>query len=297
MVEIVEVGPRDGLQNAPVVLAPAVRAEFARRAAAAGVERVEAVSFVRADRVPQMAGAEEVIAALGAEASAIGLVINARGLERLIGLGVPGARVLALTSDTFSRRNSNVGADEGARRAAEMITRAREAGVAAGGIVGTAFGCPFEGEIDLATTVRIATTLAEAGASEIILADTIGVAVPRQIREAMQALAGIGVPLGLHLHNTRNTGYANAIAGVEHGATILDASLGGLGGCPFAPGAAGNIATEDLAYLLEREGVPTGVDIAAAAAAARWVAERTGLDLQGMVHRVDAFPPVAAASR
>lgn len=291
MVRIVEVGPRDGLQNAPVRLAPAVRAEFARRAAAAGVDRVEAVSFVREDRIPQMAGAEEVVAALGDDVDAIGLVINPRGLERLISLGLPGARVLALTSDTFSRRNSNVGADEGLRRAAEMISRACEAGVAAGGIVGAAFGCPFEGEVPLATTVATAEALAAAGAREIILADTIGVAVPRQVGAALDALAGIGVPLGLHLHNTRNTGYANAIAGVQHGATVFDASLGGLGGCPFAPGAAGNIATEDLVYLLEREGVPTGVDLAAAVDAARWVAGQTGLELPGMVHRVDPFPP------
>lgn len=295
MAQIVEVGPRDGLQNAPVRLAPAVRAEFARRAAAAGVARVEAVSFVREDAVPQMAGAEEVVAALGDGVDAIGLVINPRGLERLIALQLPGARVLALTSDTFSRRNSNVGAAEGLRRAAEMIAGARAAGVAAGGIVGAAFGCPFEGEIPLATTVATAQALAEAGASEIILADTIGVAVPRQIREALSALAGIGVPLGLHLHNTRNTGYANAIAGAEAGATVFDASLGGLGGCPFAPGAAGNIATEDLAWLFAREGIPTRIDLPAAIDAARWVGGQTGLDLPGLVHRVDAFPPLVRA--
>lgn len=291
MVRIVEVGPRDGLQNAPVVVAPELRAEFARRAAAAGVDRVEAVSFVREDTIPQMAGAEEVVAALGDDVDAIGLVINPRGLERLIGLGVPGARVLALTSDTFSRRNSNVGAAEGLRRACAMIADAREAGVAAGGIVGAAFGCPFEGEIPLTTTVATAQALAAAGATEVILADTIGVAVPRQVAEALDALAGLGVPLGLHLHNTRNTGYANAIAGVQHGATVLDASLGGIGGCPFAPGAAGNIATEDLVYLLEREGMQTGVRLSAAIAAARWAHEATGLTLPGMVHRVDAFPP------
>lgn len=292
MVRIVEVGPRDGLQNAPVVVAPALRAEFARRAAAAGVDRVEAVSFVREDRIPQMAGAEEVVAALGDDVDAIGLVINPRGLERLIALEVPGARVLALTSDTFSRRNSNVGADEGLRRACAMIADAREAGVAAGGIVGAAFGCPFEGEVPLATTVATAQALAEAGATEVILADTIGVAVPRQVAEALDALAGLGVPLGLHLHNTRNTGYANAITGVQHGATVLDASLGGIGGCPFAPGAAGNIATEDLVYLLEREGIATGVRLSAAVAAARWAHEVTGLALPGMVHRVEPFPPM-----
>ncbi len=292
MVRIVEVGPRDGLQNAPVVVAPALRAEFARRAAAAGVDRVEAMSFVREDRIPQMAGAEEVVAALGDDVDAIGLVINPRGLERLIALEVPGARVLALTSDTFSRRNSNVGADEGLRRACAMIADAREAGVAAGGIVGAAFGCPFEGEVPLATTVATAQALAEAGATEVILADTIGVAVPRQVAEALDALAGLGVPLGLHLHNTRNTGYANAIAGVQHGATVLDASLGGIGGCPFAPGAAGNIATEDLVYLLEREGIATGVRLSAAVAAARWAHEVTGLALPGMVHRVEPFPPM-----
>lgn len=292
MVRIVEVGPRDGLQNAPVVVAPALRAEFARRAAAAGVDRVEAVSFVREDRIPQMAGAEEVVAALGDDVDAIGLVINPRGLERLIALEVPGARVLALTSDTFSRRNSNVGADEGLRRACAMIADAREASVAAGGIVGAAFGCPFEGEVPLATTVATAQALAEAGATEVILADTIGVAVPRQVAEALDALAGLGVPLGLHLHNTRNTGYANAIAGVQHGATVLDASLGGIGGCPFAPGAAGNIATEDLVYLLEREGIATGVRLSAAIAAARWAHEVTGLALPGMVHRVEPFPPM-----
>ncbi len=292
MVEIVEVGPRDGLQNAPRTFPPTLRAELCTRAAESGIRRVEAVSFVHPDRVPQMAGAEAVICGIDAEAAVlpIGLVLNERGLERLLDLGMHEARIVVTVSDAFSRRNVGTSTAEALAAATRMITRAVELGVHTGGVIATAFGCPFTGDVPLRDTLAVAERFAEAGADELIFADTIGVAVPREIRNVLGGARSFGLPLGVHLHNTRNTGYANAIAAVEAGAASLDAAIGGLGGCPFAPGATGNIATEDLVYLLEREGIATGVDLDALIATAQWMHEQTGLDLPGQVHGVSPFP-------
>lgn len=292
MVEIVEVGPRDGLQNAPRTFPPALRAELCRRAAASGIRRVEAVSFVNPGRVPQMAGAEAVVCGIDAEAAVrpIGLVLNERGLERLLDLGMHEARIVVTVSDAFSRRNVGTSTEDALAAAVQMTARAHELGVHTGGVIATAFGCPFSGEVPLRETLAVAERFAEAGADELIFADTIGIAVPREIRDVLAGAAPFGLPVGVHLHNTRNTGYANAVAAVEAGAASLDSAIGGLGGCPFAPGASGNIATEDLVYLLERQGITTGVDLDVVVETAQWLYEQTRLTLPGQVHAVPPFP-------
>jgi isopropylmalate/homocitrate/citramalate synthase len=292
-----DVGPRDGLQNHDVTLAPQVRAELCLRLAATGLRRVEAASFVHPGRVPQMAGAEEVFAALEGhdEASWSGLVLNPRGLQRAQAAGVTDIHLAYAVSDTFGRRNQGQSAEEGAALAAEMARAVATAGGRVSVTLSCAFGCPFEGPVDPGVVVDHAARMAAAGAHEVVLADTIGVAVPRQVRSLVpDALAAAaGRPVGLHLHNTRNTGYANAVAGLEAGVTLLDASVGGLGGCPFAPNATGNIATEDLVYLLDGEGVETGVDLDALIAVAAWLEERLASPLPGLLHRAGPFVPVS----
>ena len=289
-----DVGPRDGLQNDPAILPPATRAELCRRLAAAGLPRVEAASFVHPKLVPQMAGAEDVLGALdetdGVRWSA--LVLNRRGLERALGAGAREVHAAYPVSDTFAQRNQNMTAEEGAATTEAIIAAAHAAGARATATLGTAFGCPFEGAIDPGRVVEHAGRMAAAGADEIMLADTIGAGVPAQVRRLVpDARAAAGdTPVGLHLHNTRNTGFANAYAGLEHGVTLFDASVGGLGGCPFAPRATGNIATEDLVYLLEGEGVATGVDLDALIGVAEWLGGVLGRELPGLVHRAGGFP-------
>ena len=267
-----DVGPRDGLQNHDVTLPPEARAELCLRLAAAGLRRVEAGSFVHPGRVPQMAGAEEVFAALAGhdEASWSGLVLNPRGLDRALAAGVTDIHLAYPVSDTFGLRNQGQTAAEGSRLAQEMTRAVKAAGGRVNVTLAASFGCPFEGPVDPGIVVQHVALIAAAGADEVLLADSIGVGVPAQVRRLVPAAlsAAAGTPVGLHLHNTRNTGYANAIAGLESGATLLDASVGGLGGCPFAPNATGNIATEDLVYLLDGEGVETGVDLDALIAVA-----------------------------
>jgi hydroxymethylglutaryl-CoA lyase/(R)-citramalyl-CoA lyase len=291
---ICDVGPRDGLQNDPALVAPEQRAELCRRLATTGLRRVEAASFVHPKLVPQMAGAEEVLAALeptdGVTWSA--LVLNAKGLERALAAGVTEVHAAYPVSETFAQRNQNMTLEAAATAAEGIVATGHDAGVRVTVTLATAFGCPFEGAIDPGRVVEHAGRMAAAGADEIMLADTIGAGVPAQVRAlvpASQAAAG-EIPVGLHLHNTRNTGYANAYAGLEHGVTLFDASVGGLGGCPFAPRATGNIATEDLVYLLEGEGVDTGIDLDALIGVAGWLGELLGRELPGLVHRAGGFP-------
>jgi isopropylmalate/homocitrate/citramalate synthase len=282
---ICDVGPRDGLQNEPERLEPAVRAELASRLAAAGVPRVEAVSFVRDDRVPQMAGAEEVAALLprnGTEWS--GLVLNERGYERFRVTGLERLNLTVAATDSFSRRNANASRDEALAATVRMLERAGSDGVPATVTISVAFGCPFDGAVDPAVVVGMVEGLA--GADEVVLADTIGVATPTQVGSLVERTRATG----FHGHNTRNTGYANALAAVQAGATVLDASVGGIGGCPFAPRATGNIATEDLVYLLEGEGVETGVDLDALVETAVWLEGIFGRRLEGQVYRAGTFP-------
>jgi isopropylmalate/homocitrate/citramalate synthase len=288
-VTVCDVAPRDGLQNDAVTLAPATRAELCARLAATGLPRVEAASFVNPQRVPQMAGAEEVFAALARDHATVfaALALNERGVQRAVTARAGEIHLAYPLTDTFGQRNQGVTVEQGAQVAERMIASGHEAGLRVTATLAVAFGCPFEGRVDPGIVADHARRMAAAGADELMLADTIGVGVPAQVRrllpDAVQAMGGR--PVGLHLHNTRNTGYANAATGLEHGATVLDASLGGLGGCPFAPRATGNIATEDLVYLLEGEGVSTGVSLDGLIEAAEWLAGVLGRELPGLVYK------------
>ena len=301
-VTVCDVGPRDGLQNEDVVLPAATRAELVNRLAATGLPRIEAVSFVHPARVPQMAGAEDVVAGLepGDETVYAGLVLNEKGYDRLVASGLPQANVSYAATDAFSRRNANAPMEESVAAAESVLARARADGVRTSVTISVAFGCPFEGPVDPGRVADLAERAVRAGADEVVLADTIGVAVPRQVGRLVERVAILGRPVGVHLHNTRNTGYANAYAALGAGATVLDASVGGLGGCPYAPGATGNIATEDLVYLLEGENVTTGVDLDALIAVASWLEGVLGRRLDGQVYRAGAAPscttPAAASS-
>jgi hydroxymethylglutaryl-CoA lyase/(R)-citramalyl-CoA lyase len=281
-ITLCDVGPRDGLQNDEAVLEPAVRAELCERLAATGLRRVEAASFVNPRLVPQMAGAEEVFAALPESATTwAALVLNRKGFDRAVSAGAEEIHVAYPVTETFARRNQNVGVEEAAAAAAEIIDAAHETGLRVTATLAASFGCPFEGKVDPAVVADHAQRMA--AADEVLLADTIGVGVPGQVRRLVRQ---VGIPVGLHLHNTRNTGYANAYAGLEEGVTLFDASVGGLGGCPFAPRATGNIATEDLLYLLEGEGVDTGVDLDGVIGVAEWLSGILGRPLPGLLHRV-----------
>ncbi len=272
-----DVGPRDGLQNERDTLAPAIRAELVNRLAESGLPRIEAVSFVRDDRVPQMAGAEEVVAGIerreGVEYA--GLVLNEPGFERLRQTSLDRVNVTLGATDTFNRRNGNATLSEAMERVQRILARADRPTTAT---ISVAFGCPFEGEVDPGAVAELAAKLE---ADEIVLADTIGVATPSAVRSLVERVGAAG----FHGHNTRNTGYANALAALEAGATVLDASIGGLGGCPYAPRATGNIATEDLVYLLEGEGVETGVDLDALIEVSEWLESVLGRTLEGQVYR------------
>jgi hydroxymethylglutaryl-CoA lyase/(R)-citramalyl-CoA lyase len=282
-VTLCDVGPRDGLQNEPDALAPAVRAELVNRLAAARLPRVEAVSFVRDERVPQMAGAEEVAAAIerrpGTEYS--GLVLNERGWERFQATGLDRVNVTFAATETFNERNGNASLAEAVARAEAIVAAAN---VPATVTISVCFGCPFEGRVDAGRVVELAGRFV--GQAEVVLADTIGVATPAAVR----ALVGQTGAAGFHGHNTRNTGYANALAAVESGARLLDASIGGLGGCPYAPRATGNIATEDLVYLLDGEGIETGIELDGLIATSEWLEGVLGRRLEGYVYRAGSGP-------
>jgi hydroxymethylglutaryl-CoA lyase/(R)-citramalyl-CoA lyase len=292
-VVVCDVGPRDGLQNEPGVLPPAVRAELAGRLSAAGVPRIEAASFVRDDLVPQMAGAEEVAAALPQDTPTTfaGLVLNERGYDRLRATSLREVHVSFAASETFQQRNAGSSVEGGVTAAARVVRRAHEDARRATVTIGTAFGCPFEGKVDPGRVLELAARAAADGADEIVLADTIGVGVPSQARALVESALGHAIPVGVHLHDTRHTAVACAWAAVEAGATVLDGSIGGIGGCPFAPRATGNVATEDLLYVLDREGVQTGIDLDALIAVAEWLAGVLGRDLPGRVYRAGTWPP------
>jgi hydroxymethylglutaryl-CoA lyase/(R)-citramalyl-CoA lyase len=287
-VTLCDVGPRDGLQNEPETLAPEVRAELVRRLAAAGLPRVEAVSFVSDERVPQMGGAEEVVAAAGdVQAELSGLVLNERGWERLAATSLDRVNVTLAATESFNLRNGNASLEEATARVERILTVADRPSTAT---ISVAFGCPFEGEVDSGVVADLAERLVVAGAGEAVLADTIGVATPRPVQRLVERTSILGVPIGGHFHDTRHTGVANAWAALESGATVLDASVGGLGGCPFAPRATGNVATEDVLYLLDREGVETGVDLEALIGVATWLEKLLGRELPGRVYRAGPFP-------
>jgi hydroxymethylglutaryl-CoA lyase len=294
-VTIVEVSPRDGLQNEAVVLPTEAKVELIGRLVAAGARRVEAVSFAHPRLVPAMADAEAVMAEVprSAGVSYAGLVLNRRGLDRALDSGVDEVNLVVCVSETFNRRNQNASTADSMQAAAEMLGRAREAGLRTTLTLATSFGCPFEGEVDPGRVVELAARGAAAGADELCLADTIGVGVPSQVRDLagrVREAVGAEPPLRFHFHNTRNTGFANAVAAVEVGARVLDASAGGIGGCPFAPRATGNIATEDLVFLLERMGLHTGYDLDTLLPTAGFLGDRLGHEVPALVPRAGAFP-------
>jgi hydroxymethylglutaryl-CoA lyase/(R)-citramalyl-CoA lyase len=292
---VCDVAPRDGLQNDAKVLDAATRADLVNRLAAAGLPRIEAVSFVNPARVPQMADAEEVVDRIDRRADVVyaGLALNDRGYDRLRETSLDEVHFAFAVSEEFNRRNAGAGVEESAGAGERILARANEDGLRATVTLGTAFGCPFEGRIDPGRVLALAARFAAAGADEVVFADTVGVGVPRQVRELVTAGVALGVPIGVHLHNTRNTGIANAFAAVEAGASVLDASVGGVGGCPFAPRATGNICTEDLVYLLHGEGIDTGIDLDALVEVAVWLEGILGRELEGMVYRAGVFAPVA----
>ncbi len=289
---VCDVGPRDGLQNESRTLEAVVRAELCDRLASAGLKRIEAASFVNPKLVPQMAGAEDVMAALHRKpgVSYAGLVLNDKGYERAVAAGVDEVHYAFAATDEFGRRNQNATTDEGLKTALALVARARSERMPITVTVSVAFGCPFEGPVPPERVLQIVEHLMAVPPDEICLADTIGVGVPSQVKELVGGARRLGATVGAHFHNTRNTGYANAVAALEEGAVSLDASVGGAGGCPFAPKATGNIATEDLAYLLRGIGIDTGIDIDALIETSQWLGAQLGKELPGMMARAGDFP-------
>ena len=294
-IEIVEVGPRDGLQNEKALLEVEQKLEFIHRLEAAGARRMETVSFVNPKRVPQMAGAEEICAALPhvEGRSRIGLVLNERGWDRCVAANCDEANVVVCATDGFGIRNQGASAEDQTAAMVAIAARQRaEGGPPITVTVSVAFGCPFDGEVPEEQVMRIVRAAAAAGVAEIALADTIGVADPWLVRKRIEAAktAAPGIPLRMHFHDTRNTGLANAYASVEAGIDVLDASCGGLGGCPFAPDATGNIGAEDLVYMLERAGFTTGYDLDGLIGTARWMSGLLGKPPAASVSRAGVFP-------
>ncbi len=293
-VEVVEVAPRDGLQNESAVLPTAAKLRLITGLVAAGARRIEATSFVHPRLVPQMADAEAVAAALPrGEVSWIGLVLNERGLDRAIAAGMDEANVVVVATETFSRRNQGMSVADAIRSWSALAGRAKEAGLRTTVTIAAAFGCPFEGEVTPDAVQHILARCVDAGPDEIALADTIGVGVPGQVEALADVAESVapGLPLRWHFHNTRNTGYANAFAALQRGAAALDASVGGIGGCPFAPAATGNLATEDLLYLLHRSGVSTGIDPLRLHDIIPELTAAVGHQVPGQLSRAGWFPP------
>ena len=297
--EVVEVAPRDGLQSEETILDAATKIELITRLVDAGVRRVEVCSFVNPARVPQMADAEEVVAGLPSrdDVTYIGLVLNRRGFERAAAASLREINVVAVATDTFAQRNQGATSDETVRAFESIAPLALDAGIRPTLTISASFGCPYEGEVAPARVLDIVRRAVDAGAAEIALADSIGVAVPPEVASLLSSARAIMGDVGLraHFHNTRNTGLANAYAAVESGVDALDSSLGGIGGCPFAPNATGNIPTEDLAYLLQRMGVRTGLDLAALAAIVPWVEDELGTRVPGLFSKAGPFPRPDAA--
>jgi len=297
-VSIVEVSPRDGLQNEAVPVPTDDKLALIETLVSGGLRRIEATSFVNPKRVPQLADAEAVAARLPrGQVSWIGLVLNERGLDRAIAAGLDEVNVVVVATDTFSRRNQGVGTADGIAAWQRIAGRAKAAGLRTTITVAAAFGCPFEGEVPVARVREVVAGCLRAQPDELALADTIGVGVPAQVRAlaAVAAAEAPGVPLRWHFHNTRNTGYANAITAAElagDAPVALDSSVGGIGGCPFAPDATGNIATEDLVYLLDRSGFDTGVDVAPLLPLAARLGALLGHEAPGQLARAGWFPAV-----
>jgi len=297
-IAMVEVGPRDGLQNESVLFTTSQKLEFIGRALDAGVRRIEATSFVNPKLVPQMADADAVAAGMPRRDGVIfiGLVLNKRGALRAIEAGMDELGAVCAASDGFAARNQGTTSDASLAMCCEVVRLARAHGRRAQITISTAFGCPFDGEVDPLRVVEMARTAAAVGPVEVAIADTIGVASPGEVSSLVARVAAVikPLPVRVHFHNTRNTGLANVWAAVQAGAKIVDASLGGIGGCPFAPRATGNVPTEDVVYMLERSGYQTGLDLDRLIGSARWLAGAMGRDVSGMLSRAGAFPKKSA---
>ena len=293
-IEMVEVGPRDGLQNESVQFSTSQKLELIGRALDAGVRRIEATSFVSPKLVPQMADADAVAAGLPRREGVIyiGLVLNKRGALRAIEAGMDELGAVCAASDSFATRNQGQTSDESLAMCCEVVRLARQEGRRGQITISTAFGCPFDGEVDPARVVDMARIAAAAGPVEIAIADTIGVAAPRDVADLVARVSAAikPLPVRVHFHNTRNTGLANVWAAVNAGAATVDASLGGIGGCPFAPRATGNVPTEDVVYMLERSGFHTGLDLDRLIGSAQWLGEQMGHEIPGMLSRAGSFP-------
>ena len=294
-ITIVEVSPRDGLQNESVHLSTDAKVELITQLVDAGARRVEAVSFAHPKLVPAMADAEAVMERVPRRdgVSYAGLVLNRRGLDRALRTGVDEVNAVVAVTDTFSRKNQNMSTADAMRDALSVVADARAAGLFTTLTLSVVFGCPFEGEVPVDRVVGLAAEAARAGVQELALGDTIGVGVPAQVREMtarVRDAVGPSLPLRYHFHNTRNTGFANAYAAVLDGVTVLDSSAGGIGGCPFAPKATGNIATDDLVYLLSRMGYSTGIDLPALLPTAAYLSEQLGHEVPALLPRAGAFP-------
>lgn len=299
-IEMVEVSARDGLQNEPGVFPTIDKVELITRALVAGVRRIEVASFVHPGRVPQMADAEAVVAALPKrdpkDVTYIGLCLNKRSALRALETQVHEFGAVISASDGFGKANQGRTSEETADDAMEIIRFAKENGRSAQATISVAFGCPFDGEIAPARVAELARKVAAAGPREIAIADTIGVGVPNQVKAVMAAVKAAvpGMPIRAHFHDTRNTAVANAWAAAEAGAATIDASIGGIGGCPFAPNATGNVATEDVQYMLQRSGVETGLSLDGLIDAAQWLGKKMGRQLPGLVSRAGGFPKAKA---
>jgi hydroxymethylglutaryl-CoA lyase len=298
-VEIIDVGPRDGLQSQPQLVDTETKLELIGRLVDAGIRRLEVASFVNPKRVPQMADADAVVRRLPRREGVryIGLVLNDQGLERALESGIEQINCATVTTDTFCQRNQGKTVAQMQAAVATLARRAQAAGRFFGVTIAASFGCPFEGEVDPGRVVGLARELVDLGVDEIALADSIGVAVPSDVSRLVEAVAAVcgTTPLRVHFHNTRNTGIANVHAAVAAGVRVVDASCGGVGGCPFAPGATGNVGTEDVLYLLHRMGFETGVDIERVIATAKWLEGPLGATMPAMLTRASLFPPRSAA--
>ncbi len=297
-IEIVDVGPRDGLQSQPKLLDTESKIEFITRLVDAGVPRLEVASFVNPKRVPQMADCEAVVAALPKrdDVTYIGLVLNERGFERAMATDIDEIGCALCVTDTFNQRNQGATTEQMLQTVERISAQAREAGRRFSVTVAAAFGCPFEGEVPVEKVVSVAERVIAMGIDELALADTIGVGVPSEVTRLIEAVSSVSgdTPLRCHFHNTRNTGVANVYAAVQAGVRIIDASCGGVGGCPFAPGATGNVATEDVLYMLNRMGLHTGISIEQVMETARWLEGPLEASVPGMVTKAGLFPKQAA---
>lgn len=293
-VELIEVGPRDGLQSEVKLLAIDDKVELINRLIQAGSRRIEVGSFVNPKAVPQMADSEAVFQQIPKRTGVtrIGLVLNQRGLDRALAAGCDEVGLVAVATDSFGLSNQGATREQSIALCEQLVPQAKAAGLSVQITLSVAFGCPFEGEVPAERVLEICKRLAALTPRELALADTIGVAVPRQVQHLFEHVHAFapGLPLRGHFHNTRNTALANIMAAYQAGVRIFDSSIGGIGGCPFAPKASGNVATEDVVYLLERSGIRTGLSLTQLIATAQWLEQRLGHALPGMVKRAGEFP-------